>query len=66
MSVLIASDSAGFALDYGSVQWYAVFKLLQEMHTADLLFGSGVHRFVHAENVICRFGACLEVVDLDI
>jgi hypothetical protein len=43
-----------------------VFRLLRDMHEADLLLGSGVHSLVRAESAICRFGACIEGVDLDI
>ena len=36
------------------------------MREADLLLGSGVHSLVRAASVICRFGAAIEVMDLDI
>ena len=68
MSVLsyTALDSAGFALIDGSLSWKMVFTVLQDMHEADFLFGSGVHSLVRAASVICRFGACRESMDLDI
>ena len=43
-----------------------VFTVLQDMHEADSLFGSGVHSLVRAGSGICTFGARIEVVDLDI
>ena len=39
---------------------------MRDMRKADLLLGSGVHSLVRAGSVICRFGACIEVVDLDV
>ena len=42
------------------------FRLLQDMHETDLLLDSGVHSLVRAGSVICRFGVCIEVVDLDV
>ena len=71
MSVLtyVVSNSAGNALDdgsaSGSVEWKMLFRLLRDMHTGDhLLLDSGIHTLVRAGSVICRFGTCVEEVDL--